>query len=58
MCSFQKICGNCHVADVTISTIGGVYCNACCSKSMVLLIEPFYFLPSSEREIKNFIKTE
>jgi hypothetical protein len=31
---FQKVCGNCHVADVIISTIGGVYCNACCSKSM------------------------
>ncbi len=31
---FQKICGNCHV-NVTISTIGGVYYNACCSKSMV-----------------------
>jgi hypothetical protein len=32
---FQNICGNCHVANVTISTIGGVYYNACCSKSMV-----------------------
>jgi hypothetical protein len=32
---FQKICGNCHVANVTISTIGGVYYNARCSKLMV-----------------------
>jgi len=32
---FQKICGNCHVVDVTISPMGGVYCNACCSKSTV-----------------------
>jgi hypothetical protein len=32
---FQKKCGNCHVANVIISTIGGVYYNARCSKSMV-----------------------
>jgi len=31
---FQKKCGNCHV-NVTTSTIGGVYYNSCCSKSMV-----------------------
>ncbi len=33
--SFQKICGTCHVLDVIISPMGGVYCNDCCSKSMV-----------------------
>jgi hypothetical protein len=32
---FQKVCGNCHVANVIISLIGGVYCNAYRSKSMV-----------------------
>jgi len=32
---FQKVCGNYHVVDVTISPIGGVYCNAYHSKSMV-----------------------
>jgi hypothetical protein len=32
---FQKVCGNCHVANVTISLTGGVYCNACHSKSKV-----------------------
>jgi hypothetical protein len=25
----------CHVADVIISTMGGVHCNACCSKSTI-----------------------
>jgi hypothetical protein len=30
---FQKVCGNCHVTDVIISPIGGVYYNACHSKS-------------------------
>jgi hypothetical protein len=24
---FQKVCGNCHVANVTISPTGSVYCN-------------------------------
>jgi hypothetical protein len=32
---FQKVCGNCHVTDVIISPVGGVYCNTCCSKSIV-----------------------
>ncbi len=32
---FQKVCGNCHVANVTISPLGGVYCNVFHSKSMV-----------------------
>jgi hypothetical protein len=32
---FQKVCGNCHVADATISPASGVYFNICCSKSMV-----------------------
>jgi hypothetical protein len=31
---FQKVCRNCHVRDVIISLVGGVYCNACHSKSM------------------------
>jgi len=31
----QKICGNCHVTNVIISLMGGVHCNASCSKSMV-----------------------
>ncbi len=31
---FQKVCGNCHVTNVTISPMGGVYYNAC-SKSTV-----------------------
>jgi hypothetical protein len=32
---FQKLCGNCHVVDVTISPTGGVYYNAYHSKSIV-----------------------
>jgi hypothetical protein len=32
---FQKICGNCHIVDVIISSMGGVHCNGCHSKSMV-----------------------
>ncbi len=32
---FQKVCGNYHIIDVTISPIGGVYCNIFHSKSMV-----------------------
>jgi hypothetical protein len=32
---FQKVCGNCHVIDVSISPTNGVYCNVCHSKSMV-----------------------
>jgi hypothetical protein len=32
---FQKVCGNCHVVDVTIFPAGGAYCNVCQSKSMV-----------------------
>ncbi len=31
---FKKKCGLCHVLDVIISPMGGVYCNDCCSKSM------------------------
>jgi hypothetical protein len=33
--SIQKVCGNCHVANVIISPTSGVHCNVCCSKSMV-----------------------
>jgi hypothetical protein len=32
---FQKVCGNFHVVDVTISPTSGIYCNDCCSKSIV-----------------------
>jgi hypothetical protein len=32
---FQKVCRNCHVANVIISLAGGVYCNTCHSKSTV-----------------------
>jgi hypothetical protein len=32
---FQKVCENCHVANVTISPTCNVYCNTCCSKSIV-----------------------
>ncbi len=32
---FQKVCGNCHVANVTIFITCGVYCTTCHSKSMV-----------------------
>jgi len=32
---FQKVCENCHETNVTISPIGGVYCNTCHSKSIV-----------------------
>jgi hypothetical protein len=32
---FQKVCGNCHGADVTTSPMGGVYCSIYHSKSMV-----------------------
>ncbi len=38
---FQKVCGNCHVTDVTISPTSGVYCNVCCSKSMVQKLSLF-----------------
>ncbi len=41
---FQKICGTCHVLDIIISLTGGVYCNDCCSKSMV---QKFGFLHGS-----------
>jgi hypothetical protein len=33
--SFQKVCGNYHVANVINSLMGGVHYNACCSKSIV-----------------------
>jgi hypothetical protein len=32
---FQKICGNCHVANVIIFPTSSVYCNACRSKSTI-----------------------
>jgi hypothetical protein len=32
---FQKVCGNCHVADVIIRSIADVHCNVCSSKSNV-----------------------
>jgi len=32
---FQKVCENCHVTNVTISLVGGVYCNTRRSKSIV-----------------------
>jgi hypothetical protein len=32
---FQKICGNCHVANVAIYATNGVYYNICYSKSTV-----------------------
>jgi hypothetical protein len=32
---FQKLCGDCHVADVIIFPMGGVHCNAYCSKSTI-----------------------
>jgi hypothetical protein len=41
---FQKKCGSCHVLDVIISPMGGVYCNDCCSKSVV---QKLGFLPGS-----------
>jgi hypothetical protein len=31
---FEKVCGNCHVIDVTIFLACGVYCNTHCSKSI------------------------
>jgi hypothetical protein len=34
---FQKVCGNCHIADVIISPMGSVHCNACHSKSTIRL---------------------
>ncbi len=39
---FQKVCANCHVADVTISPIGGVYCNVYCSKSTIQKLSFFH----------------
>jgi hypothetical protein len=41
---FQKKCGNCHVVDVTISPMGGVYYNACCSN---LTIQKLNFIHGS-----------
>jgi hypothetical protein len=35
MLPFQKKCGNCHVTDVTMFPTTCVYCNVCCSKSMI-----------------------
>jgi hypothetical protein len=32
---FQKVCRNCHVANVIISLASGVYCNTCHSKSTI-----------------------
>jgi len=32
---FQKVCGNCYIADVIISPMGSVHCNACHSKSTI-----------------------
>jgi len=32
---FQKVCGNCHIADVIISPMGSVHYNPCCSKSTI-----------------------
>ncbi len=32
---FQKVCGNCHIADVIISPMGNVHCNARHSKSTI-----------------------
>jgi hypothetical protein len=32
---FQKVCGNCHVANVTIFQWVVFICNACPSKSMI-----------------------
>ncbi len=32
---FQKVCANCHVADVIIFIMGGVHCNIYHSKLMV-----------------------
>jgi hypothetical protein len=32
---FQKVCGNYHVANVIICSIGDVHCNICHSKSKV-----------------------
>jgi hypothetical protein len=33
--TFQKMCGNCHVIDVIICSMGDVHCSACHSKSKV-----------------------
>jgi hypothetical protein len=38
---FQKVCANCHVADVTISPISGVYYNVYRSKSMTQKLGSF-----------------
>jgi hypothetical protein len=32
---FQKVCGNCHIADVIICPMGSVHCNTCHSKSTI-----------------------
>jgi hypothetical protein len=32
---FQKVCENCHVANVIIFSTSDVHCNACHSKSIV-----------------------
>jgi hypothetical protein len=41
---FQKVCGNCHIEDVTISLVGGVYYNICCLK---LTVQKLSFLHGS-----------
>jgi len=41
---FQKVCGNCHVEDVTIFLVGDVYYNVCCLK---LIVQKLSFLCGS-----------
>jgi hypothetical protein len=41
---FQKVCENCHVTNVTISLVGGVYCNTRRSK---LVVQKLSFLHGS-----------
>jgi len=48
--SFQKICANCHVANVIISPMGDVHCNICHSKSIV---QKYVFFVASLQPMMN-----
>jgi hypothetical protein len=39
---FQKICGNCHVANIIIFPTSGIHCSACYSKSKVQKLNFFH----------------
>jgi hypothetical protein len=51
---FQKVSRNCHVANVTISPTGGVYCNTCHSKSTIQKLGFFHSSIATNDELVLF----